>query len=55
MAGNFTKPQNSSGLNHGRCSVGAYCSHAVLTLNLGVYRCPFGQCFKLSKQGKEGF
>ena len=29
------------------CSVGAYCSHAVLTDKIGVYRCPFGGvCFK---------
>ena len=28
------------------CNVGAYCSHAVLTTKIGVYRCPFGACFK---------
>ena len=28
------------------CLVGAYCSHAVLTDKIGVYRCPFGFCFK---------
>ena len=28
------------------CLVGAYCGHAVLTKKIGVYRCPFGVCFK---------
>ena len=28
------------------CSVGAFCSHAILTTKIGVYRCPFGACFK---------
>ena len=28
------------------CAVGAYCSHAVLTVKIGVYKCPFGACFK---------
>jgi hypothetical protein len=28
------------------CSVGAYCSHDILTGKIGVYRCPFGACFK---------
>ena len=28
------------------CLVGAYCGHAVLTEKIGVYRCPFGSCFK---------
>jgi hypothetical protein len=28
------------------CLVGAYCSHATLTLETGIYRCPFGTCFK---------
>lgn len=28
------------------CSVGAYCAHAILTAEIGVYRCPFGACFK---------
>ena len=31
------------------CYVGAYCSHAVLTVKVGVYRCPFGSCFKRLK------
>ena len=28
------------------CMVGAWCSHAILTVKIGVYRCPFGSCFK---------
>jgi hypothetical protein len=28
------------------CSVGACCGHAVLTVKIGGYRCPFGECFK---------
>lgn len=28
------------------CFVGAYCAHAILTVEIGVYRCPFGACFK---------
>jgi hypothetical protein len=28
------------------CSTGAYCGHAVLTKKIGIYRCPFGLCFK---------
>jgi hypothetical protein len=28
------------------CLVGCYCSNAVLTDKIGVYRCPFGSCFK---------
>jgi hypothetical protein len=28
------------------CLVGAHCSHAVLTVEIGVYKCPFGSCFK---------
>jgi VanZ family protein len=31
------------------CYVGAYCSHAVLTVKVGVYRCPFDSCFKRLK------
>jgi hypothetical protein len=30
----------------GACLVGCYCSHAVLTVKIGVYRCPFGACVK---------
>lgn len=32
-----------------KCLVGAYCGHAVLTVKIGVYRCPFGSCFKRVK------
>lgn len=28
------------------CFNGAHCSHARLTSKIGVYRCPFGSCFK---------
>lgn len=28
------------------CLVGAYCSHAILTKEIGRYRCPFGVCFR---------
>jgi len=28
------------------CLVGSHCTHAVLTDKIGVYRCPFGGCFK---------
>jgi hypothetical protein len=28
------------------CLVGAHCTHVVLTDVIGVYRCPFGGCFK---------
>lgn len=31
------------------CSVGSFCSHAVLTMKVGLYRCPFGSCFKRVK------
>jgi hypothetical protein len=34
------------------CYWGAYCSHAILTKDLGVYHCPFGGCFK-RKEEKE--
>lgn len=33
-------------VEYGICYVGAYCSHAVLTVKVGVYRCPFKACFK---------
>jgi len=36
------------------CHVGAYCSHAVLTDKIGVYRCPFGACFKRLENQKRG-
>jgi len=28
------------------CLVGVHCGHAILTEKIGVYRCPFGECFK---------
>jgi CxxC motif-containing protein len=34
------------------CLVGCYCSHAVLTDKIGVYRCPFGACFKKQESQK---
>jgi hypothetical protein len=37
-----------------RCLVGAYCSHAILTVKIGVYRCPFGECFKKLESQKRG-
>ena len=36
------------------CFVGAFCSHAVLTDKIGVYRCPFGACFKGLENQKRG-
>jgi len=36
------------------CLVGAYCSHAVLTVKIGVYSCPFGECFKKLESQKRG-
>ena len=42
-------------LNQQSCLDGAYCSHAVLTMKIGVYRCPFGECFKkLENQKRRG-
>jgi len=35
-----------STLDQQSCFVGAYYSHAILTAKIGVYRCPFGECFK---------
>jgi len=43
-----------SKLNQQSCLVGAYCSHAVLTVKIGVYRCPFGECFKKLESQKHG-
>ena len=43
-----------SKLTQQSCSVGAYCSHAVLTVKIGVYRCPFGECFKRLENQKRG-
>jgi len=37
-----------SELNETDCLIGSYCSHAILTKEIGVYRCPFGECFKKS-------
>lgn len=28
------------------CFVGAFCAHAILNEKIGVYRCPFGSCFR---------
>jgi len=36
------------------CLVGAYCSHAILTVEIGVYSCPFGECFKKQESQKRG-
>jgi len=36
------------------CYWGAHCGHAVLTVKCGVYRCPFGICFKRLKYDEEG-
>jgi len=36
------------------CSEGAYCSHAILTVKIGVYRCPFGECFKKLENQRRG-
>ena len=36
------------------CLVGDYCSHAILTVKIGVYRCPFGECFKKLESQKRG-
>lgn len=38
--------------NKPNCLEGAYCAHAVLTVKIGVYRCPFGECFKKHKSQK---
>ena len=39
---------------HSDCFVGAHCAHAILTDEIGVYRCPFGACFKkLENQRRE--
>jgi len=39
---------------HSSCLVGAYCGHAILTAKIGVYRCPFGACFKKLGNQKRG-
>lgn len=36
------------------CLVGAYCGHAILTVKIGVYHCPFGHCFKKLESQKRG-
>ncbi len=33
-------------LDKKNCLEGAYCGHAILTVEIGVYNCPFGDCFK---------
>ena len=43
-----------SALNQQSCLVGDYCSHAILTVKIGVYRCPFGECFKKLESQKRG-
>jgi hypothetical protein len=43
-----------SRLNQQSCFVGAYCSHAILTAEIGVYLCPFGECFKKLESQKRG-
>jgi hypothetical protein len=43
-----------STLNQRSCLVGAYCGHAILTEEIGVYRCPFGECFKKLESQKRG-
>ena len=43
-----------SSVQHSNCLVGAYCGHAVLTVKIGVYRCPFGACFKKLENQKRG-
>jgi len=47
LVGSSSVPQSS-------CLVGAYCSHAILTVKIGVYRCPFGACFKKLANQKRG-
>ena len=41
-------------VQHSSCLVGAYCSHAILTVKIGVYNCPFGECFKKLESQKRG-
>jgi hypothetical protein len=41
-------------LNQQSCLVGAYCSHAILTVKIGVYHCPFGKCLKKLENQKLG-
>lgn len=36
------------------CLVGAHCGHAILTMKIGVYFCPFGACFKKLSNQKGG-
>ena len=43
-----------SSVQHSSCSVGAYCGHAILTVKIGVYRCPFDHCFKKLESQKRG-
>jgi hypothetical protein len=43
-----------STMNQRGCLVGAYCAHAVLTDRIGVYRCPFGECFKKLESRRRG-
>jgi len=45
---------NEGSVQHSSCLTGAYCGHAILTVEIGVYRCPFGACFKkLANQKRE--
>jgi len=41
-------------VQHSSCLVGAYCGHAILTVKIGIYRCPFGACFKKLANQKRG-
>ena len=43
-----------SSVQHSSCLVGAYCGHATLTVKIGIYRCPFGVCFKKLENQKRG-
>jgi hypothetical protein len=36
------------------CLEGACCGHAILTAKIGVYHCPFGDCFKKLENQKGG-
>jgi len=37
------------------CFWGSHCGHAILTMKLGTYHCPFrGTCFKRIKYDEKG-
>lgn len=46
--------RTESALDQQNCLVGAYCGHAILTVKIGVYHCPFGACFKKLANQKRG-